>query len=66
MIRWLLSLFAWREVHGRGVWAYYENSLTGKRRAVRRVSGGYSPVDIDWLERRTRPSLGAPPPPSRK
>lgn len=57
MIRWLLSLFAWREVHDQGlwhgVWSYQENRITGKRRVVR-VGGGYNPIDHDWLERRER------------
>lgn len=64
MIRWLRSLFAWREVRNKNVWAYYENAVTGERRAVR-VGGGWQPLDIDWLERRTRPSLESPPAPSR-
>lgn len=69
MIRWLLSLFAWREVHDsglwHGVWSYQENRITGARRAVR-VGGGYNPLNRDWLERRAPADLPLPPPPSRK
>lgn len=52
MMNWLKSLFAWRKVREVGVWAYLENSVTGARKAVRCISGGYSPLDADWLERR--------------
>lgn len=61
MIRWLRSLFAWRQVRDTGVWLYLENDITGARH-VFRVGGGWQPVDVDWLERRTHPL----PPPSQK
>lgn len=48
--RWLRSLFAWSIHHEAGVWAYYENSVTGLRIAMRRNSGGYSPIDQAWLD----------------
>lgn len=50
MIRWLRSLFAWRVVRLEGVWLYEANQVTGQRRAFRVVSGGYSPLDLDWLD----------------
>lgn len=60
MIRWFFSFFAWRLVRDQGVWGYYENAVTGERRAVRLWSSGYSPLDIDWLER--RPARASRPP----
>lgn len=49
MARWIKSLFAWKRVFDGGCYAYFENAVTGKRKAVR-ATGGYSPVDVDWLE----------------
>jgi hypothetical protein len=51
MIRWLASLFAWREAFRSGVYAYEENAITGERRYHRCRRGGYSPLDIAWLSR---------------
>lgn len=66
MIRWLRSLFAWRLIREAAVWHYFENTVTGERKAVR-VSRSGQPLDLDWLERRPPgTSLGSPPPPSRK
>jgi len=48
MIRWFRSLFAWREVRNSGVWSYFENDVTGRRKA-QRISGSYQPLDFDWL-----------------
>lgn len=62
MIKWIKSLFAWREVRRSGVWAYYENAVTGSRRALRIWSGGYSPIDIYWLERVDPPGPPFPAP----
>jgi len=45
------AVFAWLEVRSTGVWAYEENDITGRRRAIR-VGAGHQPVDGDWLERR--------------
>jgi hypothetical protein len=49
VIRRLRGLFAWRRAFDAGVWAYFENTVTGQRKAVRRFSGGYSPQDAEWL-----------------
>jgi hypothetical protein len=49
MLDWLKSLFAWRNVFDAGVYAYQENAVTGRRRALRINSGGYSPLALDWL-----------------
>lgn len=52
MIRWLKSIFAWREVARHGVWAYFENGVTGARYADRFIIGGYSgrhPAHDRWL-----------------
>ncbi|MDE2434734.1 MAG: hypothetical protein KGM49_00605 [Sphingomonadales bacterium] len=65
MIRWLKSLFAWKLVRDQGVWRYYENAVTGQRKAER-ISSCWSPLDRDWLDRTTRQnSLGPPPRPSK-
>jgi hypothetical protein len=50
VIRFLRSLFAWREVRTAGAHAYLENAVTGRRKAVRVVTGGWSPVDQAWLD----------------
>lgn len=47
MIRYLRSLFAWREIRNTGVWSYQVNANTGERRTVRLVAGGYQPVCWD-------------------
>jgi hypothetical protein len=44
----LLAGFAWRDKHDTGVWIYQENTITGKRRAVR-VGGGWQPLRSSWL-----------------
>lgn len=51
MVRWLRSLFAWELKHFTGVWAYYENAITGRRKAIRRgpFYNGYQPQNIQWL-----------------
>lgn len=49
MLTWFRSLFAWRVVNASGVWQYEINRITGKRRAYRRFSGGYTPLNWEWL-----------------
>lgn len=49
MIRWLRSLFAWRRDHTIGHWDYYENAVTGARKAVQFGGPGHSPSDWAWL-----------------
>jgi hypothetical protein len=49
MIKWLRSLFAWKSIGIVGVYQYYENTVTKKRKAVRIVSL-YGVKDIRWLE----------------
>ena len=49
MIRWLRSLFAWRDAFCTGVWLYQENSVTGRRRLVRVLDHGHQPIDRRWL-----------------
>lgn len=46
-----LAPFHWRYRFAAGVWRYDENTMTGRRRAVRAYSGGYSPLDATWLAR---------------
>jgi hypothetical protein len=48
MIRWLRSLFAWRLVRDQVVWGYWENAVTGQRRAILQITAG-QPLDFDWL-----------------
>lgn len=59
--RWWKSLFAWRHVDDLGVWRYEENTVTGKRRAIR-IAACHGPQHSQWLKggkwERTRP----PPP----
>lgn len=44
---WLSSLFGWREVKRTEVWTYYQNRVTGRRKAV--WSGfGYHSLDPEW------------------
>lgn len=49
-LRALRSLFAWRIVRETPVYVYQENTVTGRRRAVRVVPGGYVPINEQWLE----------------
>lgn len=51
MFRLVRSLLAWEPVFVAGVYRYDENRVTGQRRAERIVSGGHSPVDLDWLDK---------------
>lgn len=50
---WVLTPFAWRFVRAEGVWAYFENGVSGARRAVRASDAGCSPADLDWLARQS-------------
>lgn len=61
MIRWIRSLFAWREVRNTGLNSYQANTVTGARRVVRLVSGGYQPVDGGWLRTGEWTNPGPPP-----
>lgn len=45
----LRAPFAWRSVSILGVWDYQENGITGARRAVRAMEGGWQPKDQIWL-----------------
>lgn len=47
-MRWLRSLFAWREVRDTGAHTYQVNAVTGARRVLR-CGAGYQPVDAGWL-----------------
>lgn len=49
MNRWLRSLVAWRLVEETGVWAYWQNEISGKRRVTRVNRGGHQPIDGRWL-----------------
>ena len=58
---WLRSLIAWRLVGDTGVWAYWENTITGQR-SISRSGPGYQPIDHRWLHRldpaeKTRPKV---------
>jgi len=48
MIRWIVSLFAWRTVWDSGIRRYQQNGVTGLRR-VRTYGAGYQPIDLAWL-----------------
>ena len=54
----ILSPFAWRHVMTYGIWAYYQNKITHKRMAKRIIFGGYSPVNIMWLQNREGAAAG--------
>lgn len=54
MINFLKAIFAWEKVFESGAYAYYENAITGKRRAVKNHYG-WSPVDTDWLNKTKTP-----------
>jgi hypothetical protein len=60
VVKWLKSLFAWQEVFRAGVYIYEENKVTGKRRCFRYIKSGYSPRDMDWLEKRDPKQLVPP------
>lgn len=51
MIRWLKSIFAWRrvEIGGSRIWSYWENSVTGDRKACREHAPVMSPLNWNWL-----------------
>jgi hypothetical protein len=55
---WRHSLrpFAWRFQFDRDAYRYFQNEMTGDRKA-KWVGSGYSPVDTDWL--RGAPSRSA-------
>ena len=60
----LRAPFAWRNVREEGVWLYQVNDVTGERRAIRIIYGGFgAPTNSQWLAggnwERKRP---APPP----
>ena len=48
MIRWFKSLFAWKVIFRSGVWLYYENTVTGQRKAAW-CRGCYGPMRQDWI-----------------
>lgn len=50
LLQWWRSLFAWREFRDNGVWVYFENELTGQRRAERRYTRIFQPLDLNWLK----------------
>lgn len=49
MIKFFKSFFAWELVQRRGVWGYYRNTITGKRKA-KKLYIGHSMIDNKWLE----------------
>ncbi|HZR87875.1 MAG TPA: hypothetical protein VFB02_13780 [Bradyrhizobium sp.] len=62
---WLCEALSWRLVANTGVWAYFQNDCTGRRR-VERVGCGHQPLNTAWLAHVTkafdeRPDLGPPP-----
>lgn len=62
MIRWLWSLFAWRTIYENHAWELRANDVTGARRWLRKITGGYSPRPLIDDDGNVIP-LG--PPPSR-
>ncbi len=61
MIRFLRSLFAWREVRNTGLNSYRVNEITGARRIVKLADGAYQPADWGWV-RTGEWTCRAPPP----
>lgn len=61
MIKGIKSLFAWQTIAEHGVYAYQENGVTGARRAIRVIFGGYSPLAQGWLDGGSFDDM--PPPP---
>jgi len=49
VIKVILAPFKWKEIFTAGVYSYQENSVTGDRRAIRIIKGGWSPLDTRWL-----------------
>lgn len=47
-LRWFASLFSWEHVGEKGAWAYFQNTRTGERKAVK-AHTGHSPKDETWL-----------------
>lgn len=50
MFNFIKSIFSWEQVFDSGAYRYYENAITGERRAVK-IHYGWSPIDTDWLNR---------------
>jgi hypothetical protein len=50
MLRRFLAIFAWKTEFVAGVYAYQENRVTGRRRVRRVIDGGYSSLDVEWLQ----------------
>ena len=48
VIKWFKALFAWKLIGTKGAWAYYENSVSSKRK-IKKKYLGHSPVDRGWL-----------------
>lgn len=48
MIRFIRSLFAWRDAFSTGKWLYQQNAVTGARRALEQTAG-YQPLNARWL-----------------
>lgn len=44
----LMAIFSWREVRFNAVWRYYENVVTGQRKAAR-CGAGYMPIDFTFI-----------------
>ena len=47
----LRSWWAWKEIEDAGVWVYFENAVTGERKAVDK-GGCWQPIDYMWLAER--------------
>ena len=50
------AAFAWKMVKDSGVWVYYENAITGERKALDK-GGCWQPIDYLWLAERNGRSV---------
>ena len=55
MIRFIRELFAWELVRETGVWAYWQNRRTGRRKVTPYVIEGHQPIDAVWLQGASQP-----------
>ena len=51
IVKKIQSYFSWKYMFSQGANKYFENSVTHERKCVK-GSGGYSPVNTRWLEKK--------------
>lgn len=47
---WLRTPFNWNIAGFKGMWVYYENKISGKRKVYPSASGIVGPQDLRWLQ----------------